>query len=200
MTLTEAELNPAVDLHLADAGARGEGTIIRWITRQLYIDIQCLAIAAGFQQKINKAIENGDRAHKTEALFTSLLATGEELEDRVQWLQNYKGRALLTCTHCLTHDVDAVLEIKEPDGRRRFCTRCYAKMNLQQLYSHIPGSPRTLPLNVKSLPVVKTTTGRMHSDRPNRSNGPAWVAFCDRCGQMFDGNKRNDCPRCGAPA
>jgi hypothetical protein len=202
MSLTDKEINPYVDLHLANAGTRGEGeSTIRWITRQLYIDIQCLAIAAGLQRKIDEAREEGRRDRRTEELLMSLLSTGTELEDRVQWLQNYKGRALLTCTMCLELDVEAVLEIKEGGERRRFCPKCYARLNLKSLYGNVPNSPDTLPIEVKSLPErgrYATDTGRVSSSHPNMSNGPSWAAICD-CGATYNGGRHDHCPKCGKP-
>lgn len=208
MSLTDKELNPYVDLHLADAGTRGAGEArIRWISRQLYIDIQCLAIAAGLQQQIDQAYASEviltpyekRKLQRTEELFASLLSTGLELEDRVQWLQNYKGRALLSCTVCLDNDVEAVLEIKEGYERRRFCPKCYAKLNLKSLYGNIPNSPDTLPIEVQCLPERKsyhsTDTGRFSSSHPNMSNGPSWAAVCG-CGATYNGAHHNCCPKC----
>ena len=138
MTLTGREINPELDLRLADEGTRGENeSIIRFITREMYVDIQCLVIAASLQRKCDAARADGHPDAKAEEFFMSLI-TCDTLYKKIQWLQDYKGRALLSCTLCLKNDVEWVLEIKEPGQRRRFCPECYAKLNMRQLYGDIP--------------------------------------------------------------
>jgi len=152
MSLTSQDINPELDLRLADTGSRGENeTIIRFITREMYIDIQCLIIAAQLQRKCDAARAKGHPDLKAEEFFLSLIQC-DTSDRKAYWLQDYKGRALLSCTLCLRNDVEWVLEIKGPDKRQRFCPECYAKLNMKQLYGDIPrNAPDILREGLKAL-------------------------------------------------
>lgn len=152
MSLTNKEINPELDLRLVGTGSSGENeSTIRFITREIYIDIQCLIMAAQLQRRCDKARAKGQPDLQAEEFFMSLIQC-DTADKKAYWLQDYKGRALLSCSLCLRNDVEWVLEIKEPGQRRRFCPECYAKLNMKQLYGNIPrDAPRLWEEGMRAL-------------------------------------------------
>ena len=107
--------------------------VVRWITRELYTDIQCWVLEDSLRYRLEQLRQEYIVDKKLEYRLSSLLDCKTQ-EEKAQWLQDYKGRALLSCTVCLKNDVPAVLELKEGGKRVRICAACCGECGYNSIY------------------------------------------------------------------
>jgi hypothetical protein len=101
----------------------------RWISRELYVEIQCMVLEQQLRDRVACAMQENRKDRKAEDLLKGLLQCAT-LDHKIQWLQDYKGRAVLSCSLCLKNDVELVYETWKDGRRKRFCEACCKKLSI----------------------------------------------------------------------
>jgi hypothetical protein len=109
-----------------EALAKNKPDEVRWITRVMYTQIQCIVMQRKLQAQVDRARSKGIPSPKAEERLKQLMAA-ESIDEQEYWLQDQAGRAMLSCTVCGTHDVVAVMEMKQKGHRVRVCHSCMTK-------------------------------------------------------------------------
>jgi len=123
---------------------RGPDTVVRFLTKELYTEIQCRVMEDKYWRQVEHAREKGHQPSQLLIQKLEALNRCETLDEFAYWLQDQSGRAMLVCNACGRVDVEEVLEIKENGERRRLCTSCCHSLGLLEIYS---GAKALMPVD-----------------------------------------------------